>query len=104
LRLPEVIIICCRTERVVGNSLSDFCGLIVDRQKEYSEEKTWIVRPPDFFNPPPQDVKTKFPDRSRRFLAICEQKNCADALDMDLTLRLPTDPKTPSLDDDDDGE
>jgi hypothetical protein len=45
-------------------------------------------------------VKTKFPDWSRRFVAICEQKNCADALDMELTLRLPTDPKIPITDDD----
>jgi hypothetical protein len=45
-----------------------------------------------------QGVRTKFPDWLRRFVAFCEQKNCAEALDMELTLRLPTDPKTPSAD------
>jgi hypothetical protein len=45
-------------------------------------------------------VKTKFPGWSRRFIAICEQKNCTDALDMELTLCLPTDPKIPSTEDD----
>jgi hypothetical protein len=36
-------------------------------------------------------VKSAFPDWSRRFLAACEQKNCADALDAAFVL--PVDPK-----------
>jgi hypothetical protein len=34
--------------------------------------------------------KLKFPDWARRLAAVCEQKHCADALEMDL----PVDPKT----------
>jgi hypothetical protein len=46
-----------------------------------------------------QGVKAKFPDWSRRFVAICEQKNCADALEVDMEGRLPVDPKVTSTDD-----
>jgi hypothetical protein len=38
--------------------------------------------------------KLKFPDWARRFAAVCEQKHCADALQMDLISRLPVNPKT----------
>jgi hypothetical protein len=41
-------------------------------------------------------VKAKFPDW---FVAICEQKNCADTLEVDMEGRLPVDPKIPSTDD-----
>jgi hypothetical protein len=37
--------------------------------------------------------KLKFPDWARRFAAVCEQKHCADALEMDLISRLPVNPK-----------
>jgi hypothetical protein len=41
-------------------------------------------------------VKSKFPDWSRRFVAACEQKNCADALDAAFVL--PVDPKVKTTD------
>jgi hypothetical protein len=41
-------------------------------------------------------VKSKFPDWSRRFVAACEQKKCADALDAAFVL--PVDPNVKTTD------
>jgi hypothetical protein len=41
-------------------------------------------------------VKSSFPDWARRFVATCEQRNCADAPEIDALTNLPSDPKEES--------
>jgi hypothetical protein len=37
-----------------------------------------------------QGVKSSYPDWARRFVATCEQRNCADALEIDSLTNLPS--------------
>jgi hypothetical protein len=45
-------------------------------------------------------VKKSYPDWARRFVATCQQRNCADAPELDSLTKLPSDPKEESKDSD----